>query len=97
MEGIEGVGIAKAMSYIRGDLPNGKVLARIREERSFFIVERNASLVHLPFAGTICPEIKEDRFSLDSFINVFERYNFQSFLRKENLAQWKKLFKLEDK
>ena len=96
VKGVEGVGIVKAIAYVTKKLKKGKIYDRIINEGPT-ISKRNAPLVHLPMAGTIIiTPIENEVFNILDFIDVFEKYGLKSFLKKETLDQWRKLFNMED-
>jgi len=94
IKGVEGVGKAKALAFIKNKLSEGKIKDRILNSND--ILKRNFPLIRLPLKGTVLPIIqKDEKFYVDNFIDIFEKYNFKSFLKKENFVQWCELFKME--
>ncbi len=93
VEGIEGVGDTKAIQYIRGDLPEGKIKKRIKNSQD--IIMRNINLVALPHNGIkpliVNPPVKDDLIVSD-FMDTFKKYGLGSFLKSENLEKWLDLF-----
>lgn len=89
--GINGVGEVYAIKQILGTLPrNGKKWESINCPEGKAIIARNRPLVTLPFKG--CPDIiwqKDERLSLRAFTDICAQYNFQHFLKKEELQKWK--------
>ncbi len=95
VKGVEGVGIVKAIAYVLRNITKGKIYDRIQKDGPT-ISARNAPLVHLPMVGTVIITPKEDEhFHVLDFIDAFEKYGFKSFLKKESLDQWKRLFNME--
>jgi len=90
--GIEGVGEKKAIQYIKGILPKGKILSRIEESED--LINRNVKLIDLPYRGVkpIRINSKEDSFDREKFIDVFVDFGFESFLKKKELDSWVKTF-----
>ena len=97
VKGIEGVGLKKAIQYLKDTLPNGKIKARIKSKESRQIVVRNDALIRLPYIGlkfngaikeTICSDI-------GTWIDVFTDYGFKSFLKKDYFDKLKTIFKLK--
>jgi len=94
VKGVEGVGDIKAVQYIRGDLPAGKIKDRIDNSKD--IILRNLGLVSLPYSG-IKP-IRIDEYPVDDklytieFMETFKKYGFASFLTK--IDEWRNLFNL---
>ncbi len=94
VEGIDGVGEVKAIQYILGELPNGKVLERIKDELTE-ILDCNLPLVGLPFKGTGKFVLNDKEvFCLDDFLDICEEYNFQSFLKQDEFKVWKRIFNM---
>lgn len=94
VEGVPGVGEIKAMQYVKKQMKPGKILGRIVKEGEA-IIKRNAPLVCLPLIGTKPPEgfnIVEDTFNVDNFLDVFEKYGFQSFIK--DLDVWRRTFNM---
>jgi hypothetical protein len=83
----------RTIQYIRGLLSEG-LTHKVESPESRKIIERNARLVTLPFRLGITPDIKEDHLDRKAFINVFDRYGFESFLRKDALAKIERMFRL---
>jgi DNA polymerase-1 len=87
--GIEHVGEITACKYITKKLaPTQKTYRAIKDGKA--IIERNRELVVLPLKGT--PDITlltNETLSLKGFITICQRYGFNSFTKKEELAQWK--------
>jgi len=90
--GIKGVGELTALRYLRGELKKGKVLERV-ERQKMDVVVVNQSLVMLPFKGTREFILRECRYRMDDFLDVFEKYGMRSFLSEFEV--WKTLFHLE--
>ncbi len=96
ISGLAGIGEKTALKYVKGELKMGKALTQISSGDSVSIRERNLMLMKLPFNDPppclwLQPEIG---LSLDKFLALCDRYNFQSFLKTEALAEWRKRFKL---
>jgi DNA polymerase-1 len=95
--GIRGVGEATAIKYLNDELtPNLKTYQNIRCPEGKEIYNRNVKLVSLPFKGT--PELKFQEqlsYSFDGFLKICQMYDFQWFLQKENLTNWKKVLNLK--
>lgn len=94
VKGIYRVGEKTAVKYILEQLPEGKTKQKIEENLD--IIKINLPLVKLPYGGGRKPiDIKlrevEGLRSFD-FRDVFEEYNFQSFLRE--FDKWKNAFQL---
>ena len=90
--GIEGVGEKKAIQYVKGTLPKGKILSRIEESKD--LIKRNVKLIDIPYRGVkpIRINFKEDSFGKEKFIDVFMDFGFESFLKKKELDSWVKTF-----
>ena len=87
--GVSGVGESTACKYLTKMLPKTyKTYKTI--EKSTELINFNKQLVILPFKGTPDLVVKnKNKLSLEKFITISQRYGFDSFLKKENLDQWK--------
>lgn len=75
--GIKGIGEKKAIDFIHiRSKPND----RRKIEGNWETVVHNRKLVYLPFENNIKLEIRENDFTSDKFVDVFNRYAFKSFL-----------------
>jgi len=84
VKGIEGIGIKRAIKYLQGGL-KGKFLDCIKSKEGQEIIVRNERLVKLPFEPNKLDELSEvvvDEFRLDDWLNIFQQYSFNSFLKK---------------
>jgi len=80
---------SKALSFIRGELNDGKIKERITSDEGKEIIKRNMSLVDLPFCdGWELPDIKlsTDNFKKKNFVEVFDRFDFRTFLKR--IGEW---------
>jgi len=95
IEGIESVGPKMAWRYLTNNECPVKIINRIADNEK--IVDRNRKLIGLPFTYKGLPKrpsIAKDDFDRSSFIDVFDRYRFISFLKEENFVKWEKVFKI---
>jgi DNA polymerase I len=94
--GIEGVGEITAIKFLKDKLNSGKILERIEEQKQE-MMDRNFSLVHLPFSGDRpinTTELYEDTlYSLD-FLDTFDRFDLKSFLSEKTFEKWEESFDL---
>jgi len=96
IDGVDGAGEMKAIQYIRGDLPEGKIKEKIRNSND--IIQRNLKLVSLPYLGirpiSVINKYPEQDvlYSID-FMEVFSKYGFGSFVSK--FDEWRQLFNLQ--
>jgi DNA polymerase-1 len=97
VKGIEGVGLKKAIQYLKETLPNGKIKERIKSKESRQIIIRNDNLIRLPYIGLkFDGKIKETTCSsINTWIDVFTDYGFKSFLKKDYFNRLKTIFKLK--
>lgn len=83
---------SKALKYIRGELTEGKIFNKIKNNRK--MVTRNLRLVLLPFQTDepwrLIP--RRNRFNRKAFLKIFDKYRFISFLEKEGFQKWKIFF-----
>jgi DNA polymerase-1 len=97
------VGKVTATKYIRGSLPKTwKVYLKITSPEAKQIRRRNRALVKLPFPGyngiQPCPEFdldKDEQLYIRDFTSTFQHYGFQSFLKHEKFAEWKRHLRLK--
>lgn len=102
IKGIEGVGdpkspTSKALKYLRGELPNGKVLDKINSKKGQRIIKRNIPLVTVPYMEDIMPEMKirKNTVTRKKLLREFDKFHFVSLMERENFAKWKSVFNLE--
>jgi hypothetical protein len=83
---------AKSLQYIRKELMKGKVFDRIAASGD--VIARNLLLVQLPFEGPapIDLRIVKEKFDGFDFLSVFDRMQFQHFLKEEIYAGWRRFF-----
>lgn len=94
VEGIKGVGITRAIQYIKNEIPDHhKIYSEIKDNADA-VIRRNYPLVVLPFVG--CPDVhlKQDEISIGRFHRIFTQFNFDSFLTPERWTEWRGAFKL---
>lgn len=96
--GVDGAGELKAIQYLLGTLPNGKIKTRIEESKE--IIQRNIGLVCLPYSGGV-KEIscidkypKQDTLYAIRWMEIFREYGLGSFLG-DNFEKWRTLFDLQ--
>lgn len=98
--GIIGVGdpaknvASRALSYIRGELTQGKAYDSIVSKHGQYITQRNRALIKLPYNDLTVPQMGIDQFDEDAFVQLFDELGFNSFLKKETWNEWKKYFGL---
>ena len=102
VKGIKGVAdpahskVSKALSYIRGELNSGVVFDRIESDEGQEIIVRNLKLVELPWRGDLEINLDwDENFKLNDWIDVFNQYNFKSFMEKKYLNKLKEVFELK--
>ena len=94
VKGIEGVGEMTAIKYLKGDLPaHYKIYRKIENERHN-IININYPLVSLPFPFFPGVPLIDDKLHKRKFRQVFEHYDFNSFLTHEKWTEWKAVFRL---
>lgn len=91
--GVAGVGEKTAIKYLNGELKDTTTAyAKIRDFQDLY---RNRQLVTLPYPGMPLLKIsKQGKLPLLRFLDICRDYGFESFVKKDNLDQWKKYLKL---
>ena len=104
VQGIQGAAdpkstTSKALKYIQGKLKDGKIKERIESKEGQKIIERNLPLVTCPCRPELLKRmlLRKDEFSSKKFVELFDKFRFDSFLNKKNFKQWKKTFLNEEK
>ncbi len=92
-----GVGTKNAVRYLKGLLPQGKLRKSITSPEGQFIMNRNIHMMTLPYPETPTFPIPMDEvFKVDDFMQICDRYQFNHFLKAENLQSWRNVFHMED-
>ena len=92
VKGIEGAGVAKAIQYLKGTLSKGKIMDRVDSQEGQEIRKRNRKLIELPFEKIDLDIQFPDRFDIDRWIGVFDRYDFRSFTNEKGMKYLKETF-----
>jgi len=92
MPGIEGAGIMKAVQYMKGALPNGKIREKIESKEGQEIIARNRELIRLPLEDIHLNIDLPDRFDIDKWLSIFQRYDFRSFMNEEGMKSLRETF-----
>ena len=81
------------IKYLNGELKDTTTAyAKIRDFQDLY---RNRQLVTLPYPGMPLLKVsKQGQLPLLRFLDLCRDYGFESFVRRENLDQWKKYLKL---
>jgi len=97
--GIKGVSDPKnksslSLKYLTGKLTKGVVYERITCDEGKAIIEKNLPIVTTPYREDEMKRMlfRRDKLDKQRFMNIFEQYDFQSFLKPEKWAKWKSLF-----
>ena len=94
--GIVGVGEAKALQYIRGEMKRSlKTYQNIISGKE--VIERNHDLVVLPFKGTKEIEPAENDFKMVEFLRMCRKYGLNSFRYEDKKEKIKELFNKQTK
>jgi len=89
--GLPGIGNARAISWLKGELKPGKFYHDIKFATEEFIT-RNDLLVNLPFPGIKTPQLDfEENFDLDNIFSICEDYGLFTLLKNSRLRAWKEL------
>ena len=82
---------SKALKYLRGELPEGKILDRIKAGKE--LIRHNLKLVKLPFDNNMKRMlVRRSRYSRRRFIKIFDKNHFKSFLEKDKFKEWEETF-----
>lgn len=77
--GVPGIGEITALRYMKGDLPeSSKAFSKIRSWIKTKNAYLTASLVELPFPGTIVPEWQEDNITVQGWASVCRKLGFKN-------------------
>lgn len=97
IEGIHGIGISRACQIVRGELNDDSTIwHKVRTEDSQKIIERNKSLVTLPFPGTKQRIISmNEQFHRATFLSICKEYSFKSFLTTGQIRSWTERFEMK--
>ncbi len=95
--GVDGVGSKIALKYLRGKLGPGKKRISIASPEGQKRMRRNITLMTLPHPKTpTFPIVGDEVFVVDEFLSICDHYNFNHFLKTENLRQWREIFHMEN-
>lgn len=84
-----------ALNFLKGEMnPTSKAYQAITSREGKDVINRNKSLVILPFKGTPKFEITPDRLSKKGLIEVSKKYGFNSILK--DIDSWKRILKLRN-
>jgi len=87
VKGVSGVGEKTALKFLKNELPTHyKTYESLTSREGKDIINRNKSLVILPFRGTPNYKITEDRISKIKINNMAKKYNFPSIC--SDLDDW---------
>ena len=92
VSGIEGAGTIKAIQYLKGKLSDGKIKKRIESDEGQAIRKRNLKVITLPLEQVMLDIQLPDRFDIDRWLDVFNRYDFRSFTSPEGMKNLKTTF-----
>ena len=93
VEGIPGVGEKTVIKFLNGDLPkHHQTYQSIVSKEGKKIINRNKSLVILPFRDTPEFRIMPDRPTEQGLIRVCSKYGFESII--DDLRSWRKSLRL---
>ncbi len=92
--GVTRVGEKTAIDYMlmkKGPRPSKMTPTFQKIEASQDIIERNLSLVKLPFERCLTPRIRPNGLSIEKFRAFCEQFGMQSLLERQPLSSWAKL------
>lgn len=89
------IGYNVAAKYVTGTMKKGNVLNAILSKEGQETIKINKPLVVLPFEGTPKFDLKEDKLSLDGFMDICYEYDLMSFINGKDFDKWKTTFRME--
>lgn len=97
IEGIYGVGIGRACQFVRGEIKkDSNIFYKVQLEESQKIIQRNLTLVTLPFPGTKAREVlNHESFYRANFLSICKEYDFKSFLTGTQIRSWTERFDMK--
>jgi len=91
VKGIQGVGVKKAIQFIRGEMnPDTKTYEKIINGTS--TIDFNEKIVKLPLTGTQKFDVGVNEFSTIEFCRMCRDYGIRVLRDKTKLEEWKKFF-----
>lgn len=92
IKGIAGIGEKKVCQYL-----NGKMNVKTKTFRKILMLSPyfqkvNTPIVKLPFEGTNHYELQRNSFSKQKFVDMCEKYEFNSFLNGITMDRWENIF-----
>jgi 5'-3' exonuclease len=88
VKGITGIGIKSAIKYLKQSL-SGAYLGKVLSHKDQ-IIEQNRDLVTLPHPKTKVFTLQSDELSIEAYMNICYRYNFNHLLKPERMSVWAK-------
>ena len=96
IKGIRGVGEKTACKFIMKKFPKThKTYEKIMSKEGKEIQRRNYPLVKIPFEGTKEFKIKSDNLTVINFREIFDLWDFDSFLEDRTWSEWSMYFNLK--
>lgn len=87
---------SKALKYIQDVLPKGNTLDKIQSKEGRAIIKRNLPLVTIPYKHNDISLsrmiLRRNAFTKDSFLLIFDRLHFASFLEEKYFKKWTQAF-----
>jgi len=105
VKGVEGVSdpknaTSRVHKYLAGEIKKGVIYDRIESDKGKKIINRNLPIVTLPYKEEIMPRMirrRSNKLTRRKFLKEFDRWQFVSFLKKENFRKWESAFNLRRK
>lgn len=91
VQGVKGIGITTALRYIKGELLSG-VHAKLINCWDTKEKQLTEKLVKLPFPGTRQFTLKLNTLSLEKYIAVCRKYNFESLLKESIIRTYRTVY-----
>ena len=91
--GISGIGEKYAIQYLKNEMKSDSIrYNKIESTKGRWLRKRNEKLVSLPYPGTEEIKLKENKFSIDSFLEVCKTYGMHHLAAQA--SEWQNHFRI---